>query len=314
MNIKLIQIDGKLPNLALMKISAWHKLQGDTVGFDVADPDKVYISCIFSWNRPLALGIAKMFDCDVEIGGYGVNGMKLPDEIEHIRPDYSLYGIHYSMGYLTRGCIRRCPFCNVWRMEGNIREHAPLDEFLHPEHKKVMLLDNNLLTSEHSVELLRELQQRKLKVCFTQGLDVRLMTREIAKILSKIDFRSTSFREKRLYIAWDRMEDEDEVMKGIKILTESGIKPRQIMCYMLTCYNTTLEEDMYRFNRLCECGVDPFVMRYNRKGNRIDREFSRWVNKRWYKVLSFDRWLELRRTRGGRENGEVLLPTKEKAV
>ena len=140
------------------------------------------------------------------------------------------------------------------------------------------------------------------------------MTREIAKILSKIDFRSTNFREKRLYIAWDRMEDEDEVMKGIKILTEAGIKPRQIMCYMLTCFDTTFEEDMYRFNRLCECGVDPFVMRYNRKGNRIDREFSRWVNKRWYKVLSFEKWFEVRRTRGGRENGEVLLPAKEKAL
>ena len=305
MNVKLIQIDGKLPNLALMKISAWHKQLGDTVGFDVNDPDKVYISCIFEWNRPLALGIAKMFDCPVEIGGYGVNTKKLPKEIEHVMPDYALYNIDYSVGYLTRGCIRKCPFCKVWKTEGHIQENTELEEFLHPNHRKVIIMDNNLLASERSLYHLSKLKtQNKLKVCFTQGLDLRLVDKEVADTLTDIDYRSLNFKRKRLYVAWDNLEDEKEIEQGIQILKNAGIKPQHLMCYMLTCFDTSFEEDMYRFKKLREWGVDPFVMRYNRRGDKKDIEFARWVNRRVYKSISFEKWLK---TLGGNKRDDTQM-------
>jgi hypothetical protein len=295
MKVKLIDIDNpKLGNLALMKISAYHKRQGDEVGFDIGDPDKVYISCIFKWNKPLALGLAKMFDCEVEVGGYGINSMKLQDEAEHIMPDYSLYGIQYSIGFITRGCIRKCPFCDVWKKEGEIRANSPISEFLHPDHDRVIIMDNNLLAYDGALEILMELrdltQTRGLKVCFTQGLDLRLLTREHAEILSQIDYRSLNFKERRLYVAWDRMGDEESILNGLEILKSAGFNMRNIMCYILTCFETSFDEDMYRFTKLCELGVDPYVMRYDRRGDRRDREFSRWVNRRWYKSFSFDKW------------------------
>jgi len=290
MRVKLIQVDGKIPNLALMKIAAYHKKQGDEVGFNISDPDKVYISCIFEWNRAKALGIAKMFDCPVEIGGYGVNSAILPDAIEHVMPDYSLYDIDYSMGYLTRGCIRKCPFCKVWKTEGYFREHARLNEFLHPDHEKVIIMDNNLLASKKVLEHLNHIKKRNLKVCFTQGLDLRLMTPEIAKVLSGIDYRSLNFKAKRLYVAWDRINEEDEVMSGLRMLFDAGIKPHHIMCYMLTCFDSTFEEDMYRFRKLREMNIDPFVMRFNHKGTKRDVKFARWVNRRGYKKVNFENW------------------------
>jgi len=297
MKVKLIQVDGKLPNLALMKLKTWHNEQGDEVGFDVAEPDRVYISSIFSWNASTALGIAKMFDCEVIIGGYGVNGNTLPDEVEHCMPDYSLYGIDFSIGFTSRGCIRKCPWCDAWRKEGGIKHHADLEEFVHPSHRKVILMDNNLLASPKADLTLQKLLNRKLQVCFTQGLDLRLMTKETADILSRIDYRSLSFRERRLYVAWDHIGDEEMIHQGLKLLKDAGMKMRNIMCYMLTCFDSTLEDDFYRFNKLREWGVDPFVMRYNREGNRIYREFARWVNKRWYKSLSFEKWLRIRKVK-----------------
>ena len=293
MKVKLIQVDGKIPNLALMKISSWHKSKGDEVGFDIENPEKVYISCIFKWNKSMALGVAKMFDCSVEVGGYGINGMKLKDEIEHSMPDYSLYNMDYSMGFITRGCTRKCPFCDVWRTEGMIRCNSPLIEF--QAHEKILLLDNNLLASPHAEEILQNIQKRNLKVCFNQGLDIRLMTKEIAGILQNTNVRSLSFKERRLYISWDQIGEEEVIYEGLILLKNARMNMRNIMCYMLTCFDSTLKDDLYRFNKLCEWGVDPYVMRYNRKGQRVDREFARWVNKRWYKSFSFEKWLGIRK-------------------
>jgi len=288
MKIKLIDVDSHgMPNLALMKLSAWHKERGDEVGFDIDSPDKVYISCIFSWNAPIALGIQTMFDCDAEVGGYGVNGNMLPYEVEHTMPDYSLYGVDFSMGFVSRGCIRRCSFCNVWRVEGVLKHHAPLSEFLHPEHKKLILLDNNLLADSKATETLKEIINRKLKVSFNQGLDLRLMTVEYARLLKRIRFSNRTFERRQLYVAWDRVEDEERIIKGLKILKEAGINLNSVMCYMLTGFDTTFDEDMYRFEKLRKLKCDPFVMLYNKTGDRRHREFARWVNKRFYKWVPF---------------------------
>lgn len=306
MNVKLIDIDSHsgIPNLALMKVKAWHDKQGDECGFDIESPDKVYISCVFSWNRPIALGIAKMFSCEVEVGGYGVNGMKLPYKIEHTMPDYSLYGVNFSMGFTSRGCIRKCPFCDVWRKEGKIKHHADLNEFLHPKHKNLILMDNNLLASPKADKVLSELINHKLRVCFTQGLDLRLMTKEYANQLKQIRYTSRTFRDRRLYVAWDRMEDEGAIFRGLQLLSEAGINMRQIMCYMLTGFDTTFKEDMYRFEKLREVKCDPFVMLYRKPDSirppllsREKREFARWVNMRFYKWVPFQRFEDFLRVR-----------------
>jgi len=296
MKILLIDVDSKMPNLVLMKISAWHKRRGDRIFFNEScNPNKVYISCIFSQNRSLALGIAnfwKSFGCEVEVGGVGIDlKSKLPYEIEHIMPDYSLYGIRYSMGFTSRGCIRRCPWCIVWRKEGYIREHAPIDEFYVSRWKKLMLLDNNFLASPRWYEKLEEIRKRKIKVCFNQGLDIRLIDQESARSLSRIHYVDNEFRVRRLYFAFDTPEIESEVIEGIKILKKHGIKSRHLMFYMLVGFNTTFEEDFHRFKILNNLGVLPFVMVYNnRKDNPILRHFARWVNRRYYKFIPWEKY------------------------
>jgi hypothetical protein len=125
-DVLLVDVDSRIPNLALMKLSAWHKRQGYEVllfrcrGKQViprVEARWTYISCVFSWNAPFAIKLAEILP-NAQIGGSGVGDTKLPNEIEHMMPDYELYGCDYSMGYTTRGCIRRCDFCLVWRVEG----------------------------------------------------------------------------------------------------------------------------------------------------------------------------------------------------
>ena len=273
--ILLVDVDSKIPNLALMKISAFHKRKGDEVYLNtiLSKPDKVYVSCIFKKNAPKVLGVASLVDCPVEFGGYGINDRKLPDEIEHIMPDYDLYGIDYSMGFTSRGCSRRCEFCEVWRLEGPIRDHAPITEFLLPNHKKVLLLDNNFIMSPRWRENLQVIIDRKLKASICQGFDARLITREIAITIGENQHRfyDENFSNYAIYTAWDRLQDEEQVLRGIQLLLDAGINARYIRPFVLVGYNTTLEEDLYRFNKLRDMGVYPFVMPYNGRGHPLKR-------------------------------------------
>jgi len=285
-----------LPNLALMKLSSFHKGLGDEVflnDFSVA-PDKVYISCIFTWNRGRALGLASLYramGCEVEVGGTGIDvDKKLPAEVEHMCPDYSLYRMDYSMGFVTRGCIRRCPWCIVPRKEGWIRFNAPLSEFV--RHRKIVLLDGNLLAYDGHREILIELMARRALVNFNQGLDIRLVTRDNAKLLSRVRYSNWRFTDRVLHFAFDLHEVEDEVRRGVELLRRYGVPRGNMMFYMLVGFNTTFEEDMRRFEVLRELGVDPFVMLYQPPSGQIEhpkklRDFARWVNKRIYKKVPF---------------------------
>jgi hypothetical protein len=270
-----------------MKISAYHKNRGDWVHLNkgVEDPDKVYISCIFKKNGPQALGIAKFYPkSDVKIGGSGVNYKTLPSEIEYIMPDYDLYGIDYSMGFTSRGCIRKCEFCIVPEKEGRIRANQHIEEFLHPDHKNVVLLDNNLLAAPNHRETLKYLAESSLKVNFCQGNDIRLMTEEKANLLAETKYYDFDFRDRRLYFAWDHMNLEDQVEKGIQFLKNAGISGRHLMFYILMGFNTTIEEDRYRAKKLTEWGVDPFAMPYENGGSRELRTLVRSINRKeiWY--------------------------------
>ena len=130
----MIQVDGKMPNLALMKIAAYYRSRGDEViRYLSGDVDKAFISVIWPENKERALGISKFFNGNCTIGGSGYDyNIKLPDDIEHMMPAYDLWNVDYSMGFTTRGCIRKCDFCIVPDKEGAIRPHSPFDEFVHP--------------------------------------------------------------------------------------------------------------------------------------------------------------------------------------
>lgn len=289
-NVLLVDVDSTKPNLALMKLSAFHKNLGRRIFLNQGcSPDKVFVSCIFKKNRSQALDLTKMFNCPVEIGGYGVNDKQLPFEVEHMRPDYSLYGTDYSMGYTSRGCIRKCPFCIVWKKEGEMRDHASIGEFWLPEHRKVMLLDNNFLASPKWKENIQFLVNHQLQVTFCQGLDIRLVNDDTALWLGLVDSRTMSFKSSMYYFAFDDPSIEDDVRRGVAKLGEHGIKPYRLTFYMLVGFNTTHREDMHRFKVLRELKTWPYVMKYNDDGKDIWlNHFDRWVNAYIFQKCSFE--------------------------
>jgi len=303
MKVLLVDADSKYPNLPLMKISRRHKAVGDSVflkrdlknifPLDCLNPDKIYLSCIFDWNSKRVRDFIKKVNsrCVVEFGGSGLDLIKsLDEETEHLMPDYDLYGIDYSIGFTSRGCIRSCPFCIVPRKEGKIRDHAPISEFLDPSHKKLLLYDNNFLASPKWHENLKEIINRKLKVSFNQGLDIRLIDRENAEMLSKAHLTDDQFRRKRIYYSWDFPQIENQVLKGIRTLKNAGFNGNSQMCYVLIGFNTSYEEDLHRINTLIKEGVKPFVMVYNYRKDSYYPHLSRWINRRYYKVFPWHKF------------------------
>ena len=273
MKIGLIQVDGKLPNIALMKLSKFHKDRGDEVrliDLSTLDCDKWYGSKIFMGGT-----------------GYQIDS-KLPKEIDELTPDYDLYKTDYSIGFTSRGCIRNCGFCIVREKEGTFHD----EDMRFIQHTKVILLDNNFLASSKCKEKLNYFINNKIKVSFNQGLDIRLVTDEIAQLLSKVKYYDLNFNSRRLYFAWDDLNYEKYVIEGIKILTNAGIRPDHLMFYVLVGFNTTFEQDYYRFETLDKFGCKPFIMLYNNCRDSKLRKFSRWVNKRYYKVCTFEEYLK----------------------
>ena len=232
LKIGLIDVDGhNYPNLPLMKLSAYHKAKGDSVEWYqplISDHmDIVYMSKVFSFTPDYQYYV----DADKIIkGGSGyaiklVNGKEvydksqdipLPDEIEHIYPDYSIYPEckDTAYGFLTRGCPRGCSFCHVAPKEGKYsRKVADLSEFWDGQ-KNIVLYDPNILACPDWKDLLQQLIDSKAHVDFNQGLDIRLMTAEKAEMLSKIKIKSIHF-------AWDRYEDKSIVQPKFKEFRKS---------------------------------------------------------------------------------------------
>lgn len=279
MRIGLIDIDSKIPNLALMKLSSYHKGMGDNVEFysPLKVYDKIYASKIFRHTRYIC-GLPKG---TIKGGsGFGLQN-KLPDIIEHIYPDYSLYNCDYAMGYLTRGCINNCEFCIVRKKEGALHKHADLEEFWNGQNH-LLLLDNSLTDYKYADKELQKIIDNNIKLNLSQGFNVRTIKPYIAELLSKIKL----WHGKQWHIAWDNINDETKILKGIDILNNAGIKNYKLMCYVLIGFNTSMDEDLYRINKLKELGIDPFIMPYVNNG--YTKKIARWCNhKAIFKTTDF---------------------------
>lgn len=307
--IGLIDVDSKIPNLALMKISNYYKGLGEKVEFvqPGKEYEKIFASAIFTRSKGECEKLIETYGDKIEIGGTGWDINKvLSDEIEYSKPDYDLYTaeeiasrmrgimtkerklqkateiVNAGMGFTSRGCVRECGFCFVPKKEGKFRDVAEIKDLINPKSNVLILHDNNLTADPYCIDKLHEIRDRKLVVDINQGCDVRLVNEDIAKALSEVKHLRS------LHYAWDLMGFEKQVMEGIKTLSKF-IKPYRHMCFMLVGFNTTFEEDMYRFRKLREMKVDPFVMIYNEGKDKRLRHFARWVNSRIYKSC---RWEE----------------------
>lgn len=283
MKIGLIDVDGhNWPNLALMKLSAWHKAQGDDVEWwwGWGQYDLVYMSKVFdntySQDVPEPLNAREIIKGGT---GYGL-GNHLPDEVEHIYPDYSLYPAltkDTAYGFLTRGCPRGCDFCIVAEKEGRAaRKVADLSEWW-SDQRYIKLLDPNLLACQEHMDLLGQLADSGAWVDFTQGLDCRLLTEKNIEALNRV-------KKKQIHFAWDYMKEEQAVLRGLhKYANQATRKPNGAFAtvYTLTNYDTTMEENLYRIYTLRDMGYDPYVMVYDKPNAPHEiKKLQRWCNNR----------------------------------
>lgn len=275
MTIGLINVDShNFPNLALMKISAWHKKQGDKVElhFGFNQYEKVYMSKVFTFTDDFNTVISAS---EIVKGGTGYDlNNNLPNEIENMYPDYSLYGINdVAYGFLTRGCPRGCNFCIVKEKEGQCsKKVADLSQFWSGQ-REIKLLDPNLLAAKEHLSLLDQLIESKAWIDITQGFDIRLTN---PKNIEKIK----QLKIKMLHFAWDKEKDEKIIIEKLKEFKElTGLNHRKLGVYMLTNFDTTFEYDLYRVYKLKELGYDPYVMIYDKDNSpKKIRELQRWVN------------------------------------
>lgn len=294
MKIRLLAEDSKIPNLAIMKISTYHKRKGDDVDwyrplFDYADTDILYESKIFNFSPEYEYYPA---NAKIYRGGTGYEiSKKLPPEIECITElDYSLYPeCDYSIQFLSRGCVRNCGFCLVREKEGKTHRVKPLK--LNVKGKWIMLLDNNFFSCDEWKENIEILKKYNKPIDFTSGIDLRSLTEEQGKSLAELKI-------KNIHCAWDNYRDKKLVLRGIEILTKY-VKPYKITCYVLVGYENKniVDTDIERVMTLKEYRVNPFAMGYidfNNKEYKKEqdvKDFCRWVNrKQIFKTTKFEEY------------------------
>jgi len=259
------------PNLALMKLSAWHKAQGDSVEWFNAmfSYDKVYSSKVFTWTKK-----DPYLPKNAVIGGTGHDiAATLPDDVEKMMPDYSLYDCDKSYGFLTRGCIRSCPWCFVPKKEGRIRAHQDLEDFL--QHKEAVLMDNNVLAHKHGIEQIEKMAKIGIKVDFNQGLDARLIDNAMAKLLGKLRWKPS------IRLACDTVAMIEPIRKAVELLRWHNATPSQYFCYVLV---KDIDDALERVKFLKGIYVYPFCQPYRDKDGteptREQKAFARFCNHR----------------------------------
>lgn len=298
MKVGLIDVDGhNFPNLALMKLSAWHKKQGDEVEwcFPMSHYDIVYQAKVFDDTYSPDIDFIPQADKVIKGGtGYGLNNT-LPVEIEHIYPDYSIYPKltkDTAYGFLTRGCPRGCKFCIVASKEGR-RSYkvADLHEFWRGQ-KHIELLDPNILACKEHPDLLGQLVSSRAWVNFNQGLDIRFTNEENIALLNAI-------KVKEIHFAWDNPKDDlKPYFERYKELAKHKPHGRYGTVYCLTNFGSTMEENLYRIYTLRDLGYDPYVMIYDKPNAPKEiKQLQRWVNNRLI-FRSCEKFEDYKRSKG----------------
>jgi hypothetical protein len=274
MKIGLLDVDrGKFPNLALMKISSYHKSIGDSVEFATMfeNYDILYKSKVFTFSPDDEY----YYRADKIIeGGTGYNiSSKLPEEIDKMIPDYDLYNCEHAYGFLTRGCIRKCEWCLVPEKEGQLKAYMDIDEFIGNK-KTAVLMDNNVLASEHGIKQIEKIIDKKIKIDFNQGLDARLIDNAMAKLLSKVKWL------KPLRMACDSQSMKEPIKKATELLRKNNCTPKNYFIYTLI---KDIAESLDRIMFLKDLNLDPYGQPYRDFKNNIEptidqKNLARWVN------------------------------------
>jgi len=304
--VRLYQLDGKIPNLALMRIAAFHRELGDEVELKVVGnidalqntlyenrPDKVYASAIFTRSRYLAEFLSAMRE-DAVIGGTGWDLGTLEQRgIMTRATDYSIYPLfRQSLGFTQRGCRLKCEFCIVPKKEGAVKPEATIAEIWRgaPWPKELLLLDNDFFGQPNWRDRIAEIRDGGFKVSFNQGINARCLTDEAAEAIASVNYRDDSMKVKRIYTAWDSKGDEERLFAGLARLVKYGVKPDHIMVYMLCGFwpGETQADREYRRVRLREFGARPYPMPYTRTPEIVG--FQRWIIGAYDKRFSWEHW------------------------
>ena len=302
MKVAVAQVDGKWPNLALAKLCKHHRGLGHEV--EIFNPlfsdsyDTVYASKVFMDTPDSHYLPARALT-----GGAGYrSGECLPPWVEELRPDWSLWPWwSKDMGFTTRGCVRRCPFCSVPDREGKLHVVASLPE-ISTGRRDMVLLDANICGApmEHFRQVFSDAKRLGIRLDPSQGIDARLLTEEQARIILDTPHGP------RLHTAFDHPRDEKYVRRAIALFREAGMNiDHDLLVFVLIGWDTTPEEDLERVELVRSLGANPFVMPYDRS-IRYQIDFSRWVNR--VPIFRTTTWTEYRRRRDQIPSGADVAP------
>lgn len=313
MKVRLTQIDGSLPNLALMKLAHWHKSRGDEITYtrqasrDMFEPeyDIVYGSAIFRFSAPKIALFLNAWPRAI-LGGTGTDQKHtVEDRIgteTYERYDYSLYPVFTpSIGFTQRGCRLSCKFCVVPTKEGKAHSVNTITDIWRgePHPRKLHLLDNDFFGQPEAEWRARiaEIRGGGFKVCLNQGINVRHLSPEAAEALATVEYRDDKFSERRVYTAWDNLKDEGIFFRGVDMLEHAGIPSKHLRAYMLVGFdkNETWDRIHHRFGRMVEREIEPYPMVFDCRATDPERyrglkKFQRWAVTGLYRAVQFSEY------------------------
>jgi hypothetical protein len=322
--IRLTQLDGKLPNLALMKLARYHRERGDDVHFSrspyrgMFEPDyeRVYGSAIFDFSADRVARMRHEFQGAVIGGTWDRDDDTTVEDLIGPVPDHAVTydgvarpDFTASIGFTARGCRLKCKFCVVPGKEGPPKPVATVAEIWRgePFPRHLHLIDNDFFGQPREAweARIEEMRAGRFRVCFNQGINVRIIDDAAAAALASVDYRDDGFTTRRLYTAWDNIGDERRFLDGVERLAAHGIPPTHLLAYMLIGYDRreTWERLFHRHNRMVALGIRPYPMVYGDRHRRLPLgvcnqriegrtlgEYARWVIRKAYNFVEFENY------------------------